>query len=298
MEIKRLVEGGPPIHPRARVALATCAEVPEGDEDAPALAAALAERGVEAVPAVWDARGADWVAFDLVVVRSTWDYAERHEAFLAWAESLPRVVNPPAVLRWSTDKRYLEHLAGAGVPVVPTRFLRPGEPFEPGRERVVVKPAVSAGGRRSATYEPEAAAEAEAHVRRLQAEGRTVMVQPYMQSVEERGEIGLVYLGGCFSHAFRKGALLRPGQAPGEALYLEEDIGPADPSGTELEVAEAALAAAPFEVAEMLYARVDLVEDAERGPLVLELELAEPSLYLAFGDGSAERFGELIAARV
>jgi hypothetical protein len=61
----------------------------------------------------------DWSTFDLVVVRSTWDYPDRREAFLAWAESLPHVLNPPEVLRWNTDKRYLEELS---VDVIPTTF--------------------------------------------------------------------------------------------------------------------------------------------------------------------------------
>src|SRR3954466_2027321 len=119
------------------VALATCAEVPELDEDGPALVAALrehgggapalvralGEHGVEPVAAVWDDRAADWARFDLVVLRSTWDYAERRDEFLAWIERLPRVVNPPEVVRWNSDKAYLAELAAAGVAVVPTAFL-------------------------------------------------------------------------------------------------------------------------------------------------------------------------------
>ena len=130
-----------------RVALATCAEIPQGDEDFPALVAELAALGVEAVPAIWDA-AVDWQSFDLVVLRSTWDYAERREQFLRWAGSLQRVLNPVSVLEWNTDKeRYLTDLVAAGVPIVPTRFAAPGEPLDPPGERFVVKPAISAGGR-------------------------------------------------------------------------------------------------------------------------------------------------------
>jgi hypothetical protein len=140
--------------PVARVALANCAEVPDGDEDSPALVSALAERGVRARPVVWDDPSVDWQSFDLVIVRSTWDYAERRDVFLAWAESLPRVLNPLPVLRWNTDKHYLRELAGSGVAVVATTFLEPGERFQAPGERFVVKPAVSAGSRHSASYEP------------------------------------------------------------------------------------------------------------------------------------------------
>jgi glutathione synthase/RimK-type ligase-like ATP-grasp enzyme len=272
------------------VALATCAEVPDLDEDGPALLAALAARGVDGVPAVWDAE-VDWGRFELVVVRSAWDYAERRGEFLDWAACLPRVLNPLPVLRWSTDKRYLAELEAAGVPVVPTLFLEPGEAFEAPAGRFVVKPVFSAGGRASARYEPEEAAAAAAHVEALHAEGRAAMVQPHVDGVERAGEIALVYLGGQYSHAVRKRVSLRRGTPDAPELYLEEAVEPAEPSEDDLQVAEAALAAAPF--GDLLYARVDLVHDPE--PLVLELELAEPSLYLLYAEGSADRLAALIA---
>jgi glutathione synthase/RimK-type ligase-like ATP-grasp enzyme len=272
------------------VALATCVEVPELDEDGPALIAALAARGVEGVPAVWDAE-IDWGRFDLVVVRSAWDYAERRDEFLDWAARLARVLNPLPVLRWSTDKRYLAELEAAGVPVVPTLFLEPGEAFEAPTGRFVVKPVFSAGGRASARYEPEEAAAAAAHVEALHAEGRAAMVQPHVDGVERAGEIALVYLGGSYSHAVRKRVSLRRGTPDAPELYLEESVEPAEPSEADLRAAEAALTATPFD--DLLYARVDLVHDPE--PLVLELELAEPSLYLLYGEGSAGRLAELIA---
>jgi glutathione synthase/RimK-type ligase-like ATP-grasp enzyme len=273
------------------VALATCADVPDLDEDGPALLGALAARGIEGVPAVWDGP-VDWEGFELVVVRSAWDYAERRDEFLAWAAGLPRVLNRLPVLRWSTDKRYLAELEAAGVPVVSTLFLEPGEPFEAPAGRFVVKPVFSAGGRSSARYEPEESAAAAAHVEALHAEGRAAMVQPHVDGVERAGEIALVYLGGRFSHAVRKRVSLRRGDPGAPELYLEEAVEAAQPSEADLRVAEAALEAAPF--GDLLYARVDLVHDPE--PLVLELELAEPSLYLLYGEGSAGRLAELIAS--
>jgi glutathione synthase/RimK-type ligase-like ATP-grasp enzyme len=275
----------------ARVALATCAEVAEGDEDSPALVRALAARGVEARPAVWDDASVDWTAFDLVVVRSTWDYAERRDVFLAWAGALPRVLNEVGVLRWNTDKRYLSELERAGVRVAPTHFLEPGEPLEAPHRSFVVKPAVSAGARHSARYEPAQAAEARAHVARLHGLGRAVMVQPYLDGVETHGETALVYIGGSYSHSVRKAPLLLPGQPPGEALYLEEQVEHARPSEAERAVADAALRVAPKG---LLYARVDLVTGPE-GPLVLEVELTEPSLWLSHAKGAAELFAGAIA---
>jgi glutathione synthase/RimK-type ligase-like ATP-grasp enzyme len=273
-----------------KIALATCAEVAEGDDDHPALVAALAARDVDAVPAVWDDADVDWSAFDLVVVRSTWDYAERRDAFLAWVDSLPRVLNPPAVLRWNTDKHYLHELEAAGVPVVPTEFVEPGQAFEGRTHPFVVKPAVSAGARHSARYERGQGAEA--HVAKLHALGRTVMVQPYLDAVDEQGETALIYLGGSYSHAVRKAALLGQGVGPGDALYLHEDISPATPTQAERGVADHALRAVSGD--ELLQARVDVIA-TDHGPVMLEVELTEPSLYLGYADGATERFADAVA---
>src|SRR5207302_67200 len=109
---------------------------------------------VEAEPAVWDGE-VDWASFDLVVLRSAWDYAERRDAFLDWARSVPRVLNPVSVLEWNTDKeRYLTDLTAGGVPIVPTAFVGPGGRVHPPGGPFVVKPAISAGGRSSARFEP------------------------------------------------------------------------------------------------------------------------------------------------
>jgi glutathione synthase/RimK-type ligase-like ATP-grasp enzyme len=278
------------------VALATCDELPDGDEDAPALTAALRTLGVEAVSVTWDADDVDWGEFDLVVVRSTWDYAERYEQFLAWLEIVPRLANPSSVVRWSTDKRYLAELAAAGVAVAPTEYLDPGDPFDPPSGRFVVKPAVSAGGRHAASYRPEATASAVEHVRRLHGEGRTVIVQPYLDALDADGETGLVFIAGRYSHAFRKGPLLAREAEPATGLYLEEEIEPRAPSSEEHEAAARALAAVPFDSGEILYARVDLAPTENGRPVVLEVELAEPSLYLWCRKGAAERFAEAISA--
>ena len=269
-----------------RVALATCAEIPEGDEDFPALIAALAELDVEAEPAVWDAE-VDWGRFELVVLRSTWDYAERRDAFLAWARSLPPVLNPLPVLEWNTDKqRYLTDLAAAGVPIVPTEFVAPGQQLDHRSEPFVVKPAISAGGRGSARFRPDELAAARGLVERIHAEGRAAMVQPYLGDVEETD---LVFIDGTYSHALHRRVPL-PAAGDRDVFYLDEELRPGQASTRDRTVAERALAAAP---GELLYGRVDLVDGA-----VLELEIAEPSLYLAFGDGAAARLAAAISQRL
>jgi glutathione synthase/RimK-type ligase-like ATP-grasp enzyme len=271
----------------ARVALATCAELPDGDEDFPSLIAALAGLGIVATAAVWDDPAVDWGTYDLVLPRATWDYAERRGEFLAWAASVPRVLNPLPVLEWSTDKqRYLSDLAAARVPVVPTGFVAPGTGLEPQDGPFVVKPAISAGGRSSARFGPDELDAGRALLARIHREGRTAMIQPHLG---DRDEKALVYLDGDHSHAVRRHVPL-PAAGERDVLYLDEELGPAAATRREREIAEAALACAP---AGLLYGRVDVMGDA-----VLELELAEPSLYLAHGHGAATAFAEAIARRL
>jgi hypothetical protein len=249
----------------------------------------------EAVPAVWDDPAVDWSAFDLVVVRSTWDYTGRRDEFVAWAEDIgDRLVNPPEVIRWNTDKRYLAELETAGLPIVPTRFVAPGE--EPGSipGHSVVKPAVSAGSQDTARHEDRAAAEV--HVRALVGSGRVAMVQPYLEEIDEAGETALLYCEGAFSHAIRKGPLLLGGAATVEGLFAPENITPREPRPVEREVGDAVMAEVERRFgAAPLYGRVDLI-GAE--PVVLELELTEPSLFFAPDDGAAARFAEAIRRRV
>ncbi len=132
------------------------------------------------------------------------------------------------------------------------------------------------------------------HIQRLLDAGRSVLLQPYLEQVDLHGETGLVYFGGRFSHAIRKGPLLRPGTAPAGALFLEERITPRMPADEELRLAERVLAAVPF--ATPLYARVDLIRSAGGEPRLLELELTEPSLFFAHAPGAAGRLASQLCA--
>lgn len=290
---------------RPVVALVTCADLPELDPDDRLLVPALDRAGLEAAVVVWDDPGVDWAGFDLAVVRNTWDYTRRRDEFVAWARTVPRLANPAEVIAWNTDKRYLAQLAAAGVPVVPTTWVGPGDAWAPPTEgEWVVKPAVSAGSIDTSRYVlPEQRNRAAAHVARLQAAGRAVMVQPYVSSVDSYGETALLYLGGAYSHAIRKGPLLPSpttgvGPATGEdALFLPEQITARVPTEAERAVAEATLRALPFDAAGLLYARVDLL-DSGSGPVVIEVELTEPSLFVGTAAGAPDRFAAAVAARL
>ncbi|WP_218040242.1 RimK family alpha-L-glutamate ligase [Actinomadura sp. WMMB 499] len=280
-----------------RVALATCSRLPGGNADVRALAGALADLDVRAEPVIWDA-GVDWSGFDLVVIRTTWDYTHRPDEFLAWAGGLPRVLNPVSVLRWNTDKRYLRDLAGAGVPVVPTRWDPDDVPSD--WPEYVIKPAVSAGSRDTARWGAAEHAAARAHLRELRDAGRTAMVQPYLAGIDAAGETALVFIDGEFSHAARKAPILAPGAG------VQGLVTPGDGRGTvtaatatpaELDVAHRALAAVP-DAPDLLYARVDLVPGPGGDPVVLELELAEPNLFLEHGPGAVSALAKAVVARL
>lgn len=283
-----------------RVALATCSPFPEGDADDAGLPAAI---GGDVAFAVWDDPAVDWSSYDLVVIRSTWDYQGRRDAFLAWARGLgDRLVNPYDVIAWNTDKRYLRELADAGLPVVETRLVAPGEAFAapPACADYVVKPTISAGSRDTArfTATAEDAARAAALVRAIHATGRTAMVQPYVASVDARGETATLFFDGAFSHAIHKGPLLRHGVDPTTEVFLAETIEPREASAAERAVAERVLAFAAERFGPLAYARIDLVQDAAGEPVVLELELTEPSLFFAGEPGRLSEFAAAIRRRV
>lgn len=293
-----------------RVALVTAAEYRHLDEDLDPLAAALAARGVAVTIADWHDERVAWADVDLAVLRSPWDYTWQLDAFLAWADGVAVatvLANPLDVVRWNTDKRYLVQLAAAGVPVVPTDVLEPGDPValawpDEGAE-LVVKPVVSAGARDTERFAPEQAAAAEAHARSLLAAGRAVLVQPYLAGVDHHGETAVVYVGDAYSHGLRKGAILVPGVEFVEGLYREESMDGREPSAAEREVAESVLDAVAACLpgrsrADLLYARVDLVPGPDGAPVLLELEVTEPSLFHGYAPGSADRFAAAIAARL
>jgi hypothetical protein len=264
-------------HPR--IVLAGCPSLPEGDGDDAGLVSALAEHGLHARWLPWDDPAT--LTADLVILRATWDYIERLDEFVDWTDKVRNLLNPPGVVRWNTDKRYLADLAAAGVPTVPSRFFAPGRTIELPRGEVVVKPAIGMGSIGAQRFSDSDSARR--HGAALQARGQTVLVQPYDPRIAD-GETALVFFGGEQSHAFTKGPILPAAGAPAldaSGTYADEELSPADPDFEVWDVGHAALTAAAvhlgIDVGEFLYARVDVVggiDDAR----VLELELVEPSL--------------------
>ncbi|MEV7685440.1 ATP-grasp domain-containing protein [Streptomyces bungoensis] len=284
-----------------RIALATYdpGAAPSKDRDLPELVRALRDAGADAEARYWDDPVADWGGYDLVALRSTWDYSWRATEFGVWVERVSaatRLANPADVVRWNTDKRYLGELAEAGVPTVPTRYLAPGDPADlPGDHEYVIKPTSGAGARFAARYTPADHDTAVGQVARMHAEGFTAMVQPYVAGIDVSGERALQFFGGRLLHASRKGAVLTPGTPYDADKVAHPDLSPWRPTDAELAVAEKALAAVPGS-AGLLYARVDLVDGADGEPRLMELELVEPNLFLFLHPGSVPRVVEAILA--
>jgi O-ureido-D-serine cyclo-ligase len=297
-----------------RIAFVTAIVSAALDDDMPPLLAACARAGLTAEVRAWDDFTVSWARYDAVVLRSPWDYHLHRDAFLRWCErvaQVSRLFNPVELVRWNTDKHYLADLEAAGLAVVPTRFVEAEGDTEPlavleeflaahhGASDVVVKPAVGAGSRDAARYRRDQVLAAANHLGLLLAAGRAAMLQPYLGAVDVGGETALLYFDGAFSHAIRKAALLRP-DAPGlDHTALPESIAPRAPEADELRIGEAALAAVRAREGEApLYARVDLLRDADGTPRLLELELAEPSLFFATDPLAADRFVAALIARL
>lgn len=259
------------------------------DNELPHLVDAAIGRGHEADVVVWDDPEVDWKSYDAVVIRSCWDYTDRRNEFLNWTRSVPVLQNPAPVIAWNTDKVYLREVAAVGMPIIDTYWnVREGDDIGD-HEEWVCKPSISAGSRDTARWTtPE---EVFAHSSELVAAGRTSMVQPYVQSVDTDGETAMIFLGGEFSHAIRKGQLLHRDEGVRQDRDSRETITPRAPTAAQHEVAAEALTT----VAKLLdldrplvYARVDLVTDPDGAPLIIELELTEPSLFLTHSENGAE----------
>jgi hypothetical protein len=258
----------------------------------------------------WGDPSVDWAAYDLLVLRSPWDYTTRQREFLAWldrVESLAPVHNPPAVVRWNLDKHYLAELAEAGVPVIRTAFADSEAEVvatlrSHGGDPVVVKPSVSAGSRNTGRFAADAPGALDL-ARTILAEELSVMIQPFARSVDEDGEISLVLFDGRFGHAFRKGAMLAAGGGLRGGSY-RENISPASPTAAQREVARSAelavrrLCGERFGVtAPLLYARYDLVTLDDGSPALLEAELFEPCFFLHVAPDSARLLAEAVRRR-
>ena len=288
------------------IALVSGAEAREFDTDLPYLSRALGDRGIITEIVDWDNASIDWSRYSMAIVRSPWDYHRRYPEFLAWLDAVSAVTqlhNSADIIRWNTNKEYLDELVDAGIGIVPTTFVRSAEDLvtitnEGMLERdIVVKPTISAGSNNTERHE-ESPVKAAAHLGFLLDAGFIAIVQPYQRFIDERGETGMVYFNGQLSHSFRKGAILATGENIKNGLFTVEEIAPRTASGQERELGEAVMTFVKKKFGEYpLYARVDVVRGSAGVPVVMELELAEPSFFLQVDHEAPSRFASAVLAR-
>ena len=288
------------------IALVSGAEAREFDTDLPYLSRALGDRDIITEVVDWDNASIDWSRYSMAIVRSPWDYHRRYPEFLTWLDAVSAATtlqNSAEIIRWNTNKEYLTELVDAGIGIVPTTFVHSAEELvtitnEGMLERdIVVKPTISAGSNNTERHE-ESPVKAAAHLGFLLDAGFVAMVQPYQRFIDERGETGMVYFNGQLSHSFRKGAILATGENVKNGLFTVEEIAPRTASGQERELGKAVMTFVKKKWGEYpLYARVDVVRGSAGVPVVMELELAEPSFFLQVDHEAPSRFASAVLAR-
>lgn len=290
-----------PVSPRIGIVTTDSYSPDDPDHDTPLLLEALRQRGAAAVPVVWHG-DTELSAFDLLVLRSPWDYPDRPDEFSAWldrAGTAARVLNTPATVRWNLDKRYLRELEDAGIRVVPTEYCESARSARDalathGGGRVVVKPAVSAGARDTGLFDADDPA-ALVLAERIVDAGGVAMVQPEIPELTTGAEKALYVVDGRFTHAIAKGALLAHGGGVIGGTYVEhpEPVGTTDAERAFADEVLRAVTAVTGEPAP-LYARVDTVESSAYGLIVLEVELIEPALNLHMAPESIDAVADAI----
>jgi hypothetical protein len=276
------------------VRLVTAKHLPELAPDDQELLHALRRLDVDTEIAIWDDPNVDWAAAPVTVIRSVFDYHLRRDEFVAWVdrvEPLTALHNAADIIRWNSHKSYLKRVADDGFATIPTAWVDRGATVdlravlaERGWTEAVVKPAVSASAHGTFKATPDTLDEAQAHLDGL-AQAGDALIQPYLPDFETTGETSVIWLGGEQTHAVRRPSGMHT------SLEVAHVGAPLTARPDELELAHAVydwITPAP------LYARIDLLDTAAYGLLVLELELVEPALYLRHSTAIADKFAAAV----
>lgn len=261
----------------------------------------LTQKGLQVTLEVWDDPAVDWGKYELVLLKSPWDYFDKIGTFYTWLDRLEelrvRVLNPISIVRWNADKRYLVELQEKGERVVPTLWLEQCSSLDVATvfeqlqsDKIIVKPAVSGGAKNTfALTPPEAEAQAESINSLLQQE--SFLAQPFIPEIQTKGEWSFLFFNGEYSHTVLKTA--KAGDFRVQHFFGGTIHTPEPPA----HLLEAAHNLVDKYAQGCLYARVDGIERA--GELVLmELELIEPFLFMATSEGAIERYYEALAAQL
>lgn len=274
---------------------------------------ALNKSGVDSSPVVWHEEH-HWSSYDALIFRSPWDYPERKQEFMAWLERvqpLTRIINPPPLVLWNLDKRYLTELSDRGVNTTPTVFCRTydeclGAIDEVSDGHYVIKPNISVGSRDTGLF-TGADRRGRDLCQQILNSGRVVLVQPAVQSIQQDAERGLLFFNGEFSHAIKKGAILALGGGCLGGKYTEH-ISLAKASSDEIALGQATMEAIRSisiknqwgpDAETPLYARIDVVTPSPgEAPMLLEAELFEPAIFIRESAAALARFVQAVHERL
>ncbi|WP_250506422.1 ATP-grasp domain-containing protein [Bowdeniella massiliensis] len=298
---------------KPRVTLVTGRELPELSEDDQVLPPLLEERGIDVQIAIWDDPDVNWDEAGLCIIRTVPDYAPRRKEFFEWAHTVPKLLNNPTILEWNSDKHYLHELAGRGLPTIETTWLEVHQDLSkhqvhtrfPAGGDFVVKPAVSSGQHSTGRYTAREAYSRMAaiqHAMEILDNGHAAMVQRYLVSMEERGEISLIFFNGLLSHAVEKDTILDSPNGARPTVHRNRAHPHAITSGerTRGEDVRAALHESIKQLLgrdeQLIYCRIDMVAGDDELE-ILEVSLFDCNLYLTSDHKAAEAFADAIAMR-
>jgi len=270
----------------------------EHDLEVAALRPAFADAGLELVERDWRAPLVAFEGLDAVLLGTAWDYQDHPEEFVARLDALAaqgvEVCNPPDVVRWNADKRYLTKLEASGARIVPTQWHDDATHAEVlaamdrfATDRVVVKRQVGAGGLGQHSFTRDTLPDEGWSL------GHRAMIQPFLPAILDEGEYTFVFIDGAFSHGVRKRAGKDDYRIQSLFGGYEEDFAP---SPEDRAAADAVIAALPF--TGLLYARVDMVRKDDGQLAVMECELIEPYLYPEQSRDLGERMARAIVPRL
>jgi glutathione synthase/RimK-type ligase-like ATP-grasp enzyme len=254
---------------------------PDPDLDIPFAIKAAEQLEIDLVFANWNDKSIAWESFDAAVIRSAWDYVPVRDEFLEFAKDVEiktKLFNSYEVMKWNTNKTYLSILEDKGVPIIPTKFANNIDEALPAikwafekASAIAIKPTVGAGARLAGKALTEE--EAIDYVKRILEAKRTVIIQPYISSVDDEGEKAIIVINGEISHAAKKVPALTKGGHGDAAGHLEIT--------TEMKDIVKTISSAVSEWNDLLFARVDVVRMGEK-LVLMELELTEPWLFMQF----------------
>ncbi|MBC8201361.1 MAG: hypothetical protein H8E86_04875 [Planctomycetes bacterium] len=280
------------------IALVSCEKLPGWEIDDQPLIDALQAKGATVHRPAWTS-SVDWNQFNLSIIRTTWDYHARINAFISWSKTVPRLYNNATTVAWNTHKSYLRELEQHGVAIAPTTWIGTNKTIDVQQElnhfgstSGFIKPQVGACASDTLRFSRDEIGEAQQFL--LDNAHQDMMLQPYLKSVETEGELTAIYIDGKFTHGVQK--------IPVRGDYrVQDDFGatdiPYEFTANELQTMEETLLSVPKHE-QLLYARFDYLRNDEGTLLLNELELVEPSLFFRHCEKSAVCLADAILKRV